>query len=116
MARKKQTVFARNVPGLTYQYPFKVGDICYFRTATGEVLTRQKKIITEIGIPIEVGMETKSSKDLDGHVKRENISSGNFVEGVRVKYDDGFSYTLGYQTNIRVTNLIKVDDYEKQLG
>lgn len=103
---------ARYVEGLEYKYPFRVGDVCYFITNEGKVLTRNKLIVKEIGVPFELKGSLQSEKDYDGHLRHYSIGTGQYVEGVVVKYDDGFDYTLGYTEIKKVSNLILTSDYD----
>lgn len=115
MKEKESHKLPRLVEGLSYNYPFVRGDVCYFVTKEGKVLTRNKLIVIHIGVPVEVRAGIQETKDYDGHILRTSIGTGEYVEGVTVKYDDGFDYTLGYTELKKVENLIRVSDYEKNL-
>lgn len=116
MKEKDSQKLPRLVEGLSYDYPFVRGDVCYFVTKDGTVLTRNKLIVIHIGVPVEIKAGIEESKDYDGHVSRVRVGTGRYVEGVTVKYDDGFDYTLGYTEIKKVENLIKVSDYENQIN
>lgn len=116
MKEKENRKLPRLVEGLSYDYPFVRGDVCYFVTKDGTVLTRNKLIVIHIGVPVELKSGILESKDVDGHISRVSLGTGKYVEGVTVKYDDGFDYTLGYTEIKKVENLIRVSDYENQIG
>lgn len=115
MKEKESHKLPRLVDGLSYDYPFVRGDVCYFVTNDGTVLTRNRLIVIHIGVPVEIKAGIQESKDYDGHITRVRVGTGKYVEGVTVKYDDGFDYTLGYTEIKKVENLIKVSDYENQI-